>query len=206
MMVRVRHQASNTKGGIDMQKRWTKRSLKWLGVGVVATIGVAAVVALPLFEHGFRFLVNYGAIRQAIETADATERPLPPAVSGQLRFHLRGDTSWTAARLLVTRLDHHRGTMDWQYAWGSWTVMTRLFLTEQDRETIIARYSYLGGGQIGFSTFSKSAFGRSLRDLSALQVATIMVLMSHPSEETAGQLAVRRDEFLKRYGAWAVHK
>jgi membrane carboxypeptidase/penicillin-binding protein len=93
-----------------------------------------------------------------------------------------------------------RSAIAWGVVFGSWTLLARLHLSEEERLTLIARFSYLGDGHYGLDDAARALFDHPLSEVSLAEAGTLVVLMKNPSlYDKPDRLMAARDRFLSRY-------
>ena len=175
--------------------------MRWLRILLfaltsLAALAVAAIVT-PFVPHVARFVSHRHDIAALIQSADPHEHPLPPMAADQMEFLFRHETAWYAARFLTVKYDTPGHGTAWQIAWAAWGIMTKLFISEPDRLTLIAALAPLGNGRTDLNAVALTDFGKPLTEITPEQSASLMVMLGC----VHGNLATEAPKFLKTYQA-----
>jgi hypothetical protein len=169
----------------------------------VATVAIGILLALAIYDFK-AFQPHRARIDALISSAHPAERQPPAALKELLLVEFESDTSWSATRILLSKLDlpAARSSGCWHFKSFLWWRLVRLHLSEDDQITLIVSQSYLGRRSIGFAAGARVWFDRPLEALDEAELATLVVLMRWPSRfsesSNAGLLNAARDRWLER--------
>lgn len=152
-------------------------------------VTLAAAGCLAALAYGFSWYTLYhDRIDALIDHASPGDRSLPAPVSGLLRTSLHGGTCSYAARLLIGELvgepKARYGMLGWHATFGSWSILTCVHLSDEDRTTLIASLAPTGGGGRGLSATAHAMYGRPLLQLTLSEAASVVALTQNPSLRT----------------------
>lgn len=174
--------------------------MKWAGV---TSLLLVLLLLTPFAGPSFRFFSELGDMRRWLHSEAV--QPLPETARALLLLQSHHDTAAQAARHLISRFDSPvpMHNLSWQREWASWSVLTAVFFSEDERLAIIGADAYMGNGQHGFSSAAQARYGKPLDQLSPEQAAELVEL-SHGGSYFIHQpekLAEASAKLLTRYQA-----
>ncbi len=177
----------------------------WPARLVVHRMPKATAVSLLLcFSALASYLIYYDLVffQPALASTRQRIQSEPPLqVSPVLEHYLESAYSQTiefqAAKVLLHQSDFGGGDGWRSFLWGK---LVDLHLSKQEQVAVVVSLAYMGSHRYGFTAASQARYEKSAEQLSPIEAATLVALMSAPSyyESRPEMLIERRDQLLAK--------